>query len=213
MPEVFKDVGLKASVGYAYIGQPYDASYFMDNHAAGYSDYTLQESGGWAVRVADDIEVWYGAVSGKRILDIGCAFGYLTKELTDRGAECLGIDVSSYAIAQAQTLFPAMASEFTVQDIVEGTTFTPGERFDIILSVGVLDCLNLAQKIPALAEMNRIRKVIGKTYCLTERVSNYYHVIEEGSWQLEFGDAFGGLTTITDTANQPLGYDWRLVNE
>lgn len=211
MPEVFKDVGLKASVDYTYIGQPYDASYFMDNHTIGYSDYTLQDT--WAVRVANDIESWYGAVTGKRILDIGCAFGYLTKELIDRGAECLGIDVSSYAIAQAQALFPAIASEFTVQDIVEGTTFTPAQRFDIVVLAGVLDCLNLAQKILALAETNRIRKVTGKTYCLTERVSDYYAVITEGSWQLEFGDAFGGLTTITDTANQPLGYDWRLVNE
>jgi len=196
-----------------YIGEPYDATYYFNNSQSGYSDYTLQESGGWAVRVADNIEAWYGSVTGIRILDVGCAFGYIVKELTDRGAECLGIDVSSYAIGQAQTLFPALSSEFTVQDIVVGTTFTPGQRFDIILSIGVLDCLSLAQKTLALAEMNRIRKVIGKTYCLTERVSDYYHVIEEGSWQLEFGDAFGGLTIITDTADQPLGYDWRLVNE
>ncbi len=196
----------------SYIGSPFDVDYFLNNNTSGYSDYTLLGSGGWAVRVADDIETWYGSVSGERIIDVGCAFGYLVKELTDRGAECLGIDVSSYAITQAQTLFPALSSEFTVQDIVVGTTFTKAQRFDLIITAGVLDCLNDAQKTLALIEMDRIRKNTGKTYCLTERVSDFYAVITEGSWQTKFGVTFGGLIVITDVANQPLGYDWRLVN-
>src|ERR1051325_10268135 len=47
-----------------------------------------------------------GDVSGRKVLDAGCGTGYLTKQLSDRGALVTGIDFSERMIAISRVQFP-----------------------------------------------------------------------------------------------------------
>lgn len=72
----------------------------------------------------------------KRVLDAGCAMGFLVEALWDRGVEAWGIDVSSFAISQAR---PDIRPYCVVGSIAESL---PGEHFDLITCIEVLEHLS-----------------------------------------------------------------------
>ena len=41
-------------------------------------------------------------IKPRRVLDVGCAKGFLVEALRDRGVEAFGIDVSEYAIGEVR---------------------------------------------------------------------------------------------------------------
>lgn len=52
------------------------------------------------------IEAAFGALSGKRLVDIGCGGGALTGALTKRGANVSGVDPNAEAVAAARAAAP-----------------------------------------------------------------------------------------------------------
>ena len=89
-----------------YRGEPYDDVYFRtlsQTRPEGYHDYVrfldfAQGQNLW-VNIANDIEAQpqIGPVAEMDVLDAGCAYGYLTNELAQRGANVIGIDLSAWA--------------------------------------------------------------------------------------------------------------------
>jgi 2-polyprenyl-3-methyl-5-hydroxy-6-metoxy-1,4-benzoquinol methylase len=85
------------------------------------------------------LEPWLQAVSGARVLDVGCGIGRWSRLLASRGARVTGVDLSPTMIAEARRRAAAggLASRcrFLVQDSaaleVDGT-------FDLIVCVTVL---------------------------------------------------------------------------
>ena len=71
-----------------------------------------------------------GCPAAPRILDVGCGPGALTDALAGAfaGAEALGVDISTSAIAYAKSRFPAC--RFAVMAVDEGSVF-PG-KFDVV---------------------------------------------------------------------------------
>jgi tRNA (mo5U34)-methyltransferase len=79
-------------------------------------------------------------LSGARALDIGCNAGFYSFQLAARGAEVLGLDLDEHYLRQgrwaAEQLDPEGRVEFrqgSVYDLAE-----IGERFDVVLFMGVL---------------------------------------------------------------------------
>jgi tRNA (mo5U34)-methyltransferase len=79
-------------------------------------------------------------LSGARALDIGCNAGFYSFRLAARGAEVLGLDLDDHYLRQgrwaAEQLDPEGRVEFrqgSVYDLAE-----IGERFDVVLFMGVL---------------------------------------------------------------------------
>ena len=70
---------------------------------------------------------------GKRILDLGCGTGHLTRAIADRGAEVTGIDHSSAMIEQARANYPDIQFE-----VADATGFSFDEPFDAVFSNAVL---------------------------------------------------------------------------
>lgn len=58
-----------------------------------------------AVVIEDKIDRFISLLSGKKVLDVGCGPGHDTNYLTERGFECLGIDLSSKMIQIAKENF------------------------------------------------------------------------------------------------------------
>ena len=80
---------------------------------------------------------------GIKICDIGCAYGFFLRMCDDCSWTTFGIDVSDYAIAEAQTRTKA---ELKVHDVECGVPY-PAKLFDVITCFDVVEHL----KNPSLA--------------------------------------------------------------
>src|SRR3546814_13939584 len=78
----------------------FDVEYFDGTREQGYGGYRYD--GRW-VPVAHRLIDHYGLRPGDRVLDIGCAKGFLVKDLRDAlpGLAVWGLDVSGYALRNA----------------------------------------------------------------------------------------------------------------
>lgn len=76
---------------------------------------------------------------GIKLLDIGCATGFLMDEARSQGAKVAGLDVNPWATEQARKLLPE-AAIYTghLHDSLTGNFFTP-ESFDIITATDVIE--------------------------------------------------------------------------
>ena len=94
-----------------------------------------------------------GDLAGKRVLDLGCSSGFWALAALEAGAEfVLGVEASETAVEQAGLVFEAKGIEparyrFDVANIFE---YELGERFDIVLCLGLL---NVVSKPVALFEL------------------------------------------------------------
>jgi SAM-dependent methyltransferase len=79
--------------------------------------------------VADHIVKQIGP---KKVLDAGCAKGFLVEALRDRGVEAYGIDLSEYAISQVRRDIKRYCRVASLVDPI-------AERFDLIVCIEVLE--------------------------------------------------------------------------
>ena len=78
------------------IAKQYGEQYFDGARDVGYGGYRYD--GRW-IPVAEDIVRHFGLEPGDRVLDVGCAKGFLVKDLMKvcPGLEVFGLDISEYA--------------------------------------------------------------------------------------------------------------------
>ena len=101
---------------------------------------------GWFDRQVD----W----SGKRVLDLGCAGGFMAEALEDRGAQVTGIDPAVDAIAAARAHAEAGGRRITYDvGVGEALPYADG-AFDAVVCVDVLEHVADLQKV--LAEVARV---------------------------------------------------------
>ena len=83
------------------IAREYGAQYFDGPRELGYGGYRYD--GRW-IPVAEDMVKHFGLKAGDRVLDVGCAKGFLVKDLMKvcPGLEVFGIDVSEYALMHCE---------------------------------------------------------------------------------------------------------------
>lgn len=74
--------------------------------------------------------------SGKRALDVGCAYGYTSQALSELGYETFGVDVSAWGTSQAKL----GSGEFMVCDAQNALPFSAG-AFDLVTCFDVLEHL------------------------------------------------------------------------
>ena len=94
---------------------------------------------------------------GMRVLDIGCAYGYLLRLFDDVGCETYGIDISEHAIEQARKITKA---KLYVWDVENGLPMFQDNFFDLITMLHVIEHLHSPYNV--LKEMYRILKSRGK---------------------------------------------------
>ena len=99
-----------------------------------------------------------GEISGKRVLDVGCAAGALSELLVRRGASVLGIDLNERLIKRARERLKRRA-EFVVADISRPMPFLDSASFDVVTASLVLHYL--ADWGPPLREFHRVLRPDG----------------------------------------------------
>jgi SAM-dependent methyltransferase len=96
-------------------------------------------------RIADVI---VSDIGPRRVLDAGCAMGFLVEALRARGVEAYGFDLSSYALAHAPEAARPFCWQANVTDDIAG-------HYDVIVCQEVLPHLPLAEAERAIANFCR----------------------------------------------------------
>ena len=121
------------------ISKKFSAEYFDGERKYGYGGYI--NDGRWK-KVAEKIINFYDLKENSKILDVGCAKGFLVNELNLLGIDAYGIDISEYALSKAERKFKKKLSICNAKKI----NF-PDNYFDLVISFNTIhnlaydDCL------------------------------------------------------------------------
>lgn len=96
---------------------------------------------------------------GIKVLDIGCAKGFMVKILRENGLEAYGVDVSEYAIGNA----PSDINQYLfVANVESGMLPFNDGFFDFVVSMSTFEHLHSERMTFILREIQRILKPGGK---------------------------------------------------
>ena len=132
------------------ISRMYGKDYFDGDRSYGYGGYKYD--GRW-IQVAKDIINYYDLNLGDKILDVGCAKGFLVKDFIDQGIDAYGIDISEYAIKNCiegseKKIKCANALNIPVED----------NYFDAVISLNTIHNLDREECKRAINEILRVGK-------------------------------------------------------
>jgi len=128
----------------------YGELYFDGPRAYGYGGYRYD--GRW-LPVAADIVAHFGLKTGDRVLDVGCAKGFLVKDLMRvcPGLEAFGLDVSEYALMHCE---PEVVGRLHLGG-ADRLPFPDG-GFRAVVSINTIHNLDRAGCLRALREIERL---------------------------------------------------------
>ena len=132
------------------ISLQFGREYFDGTREQGYGGYAYD--GRW-VPVARDLVSRYGLGPGSRVLDVGCAKGFLVRDLAmgHPGVEAFGLDISGYAVAHGHT---EVAGRLLVGN-ARALPF-PDKCFDAVISINTVHNLDKEGCLVALREIVRV---------------------------------------------------------
>jgi ubiquinone/menaquinone biosynthesis C-methylase UbiE len=135
------------------IARKFDIEYFDGDRLTGYGGYSYNPKF-WTDTVAH-IKEFYNLDNSAKILDIGCAKGYMMHDLSllIPGAEIKGIDISQYAKDHA---IESMKENITVCN-ANNLPF-PDNYFDLVIAINTLHNLPMIDCKQAFREINRVTK-------------------------------------------------------
>lgn len=135
------------------IARKFDKEYFDGDRLTGYGGYEYHERF-WTETVAY-IKKIYNLSDESRILDIGCAKGFMMHDLSLilPKAEILGVDISKYAI---DNCIDSMKNNM-VQGNANNLPFEDN-YFDLVICINTLHNLPLIDCKEGLREINRVSK-------------------------------------------------------
>jgi SAM-dependent methyltransferase len=140
------------------VAKQFGEMYFDGPREYGYGGYRYD--GRWRP-VARDIIQRYGLKPGMRVLDVGCAKGFLVKDLMLEcaGLDGFGLDVSDYALMHCE---PECIGRLHL-GTAERLPF-PDASFDAVLSINTIHNLDRQGCARALREMTRIVREPAKCF-------------------------------------------------
>lgn len=150
--------------------------YFDGTREQGYGGFNYD--GRWAA-IAEDFVRHYGLKSGDRVLEIGCAKGFLVKDLMRicPGLEVFGVDVSDYAVMNCELEVVGRIHQGDARSLK-----FPDGSFDLAISINTIHNLDRSDCITALKEMERVSPKAGYIQVDAYRNSEERKIFED--WML-----------------------------
>ncbi len=143
------------------ISKEYGEMYFDGPRDYGYGGYRYD--GRW-VPVAKDIIQHFGLKPGDRVLDVGCAKGFLVKDLLNEGIDAYGLDYSEYALKHCEPEVVGRIHKGSADDMP-----FPDGSFDCVLSLNTIHNFTREGALKAMREIERLAP--GKGFV---QVDSYY---------------------------------------
>ncbi len=178
--------------------------YFDGPREYGYGGYRYD--GRWK-SVAQDIVDHFGLKPGDRILDIGCAKGFLVKDLLALGINAFGIDVSKYALLNCE---PEVIGRLQIGS-AEDLPF-PDNSFDAVIAINSIHNLPRLHCMKAVQEMERLAP--GKGFIQVDSYHNDEQKEIFESWVLtaQFYDYPAGWIKLFQEAGYTGDWYWTVFN-
>lgn len=128
----------------------YGELYFDGPRDYGYGGYRYD--GRW-IPVAEDMVRHFQLKSGDRVLDVGCAKGFLVKDLMKvcPGLEVFGLDISEYALMRCE---PEVVGRLHLGNAVK-LPF-PDQSFQAVISLNTIHNLERSDAAFAIREIERL---------------------------------------------------------
>jgi ubiquinone/menaquinone biosynthesis C-methylase UbiE len=161
------------------VAKRFGQEYFDGTRDQGYGGYRYNAR--FWMGVAEDLRDAYGIGAGTRVLDVGCAKGFLLHDLRQvaPGVEVFGLDVSEYAIQNSmEDVRPRLA-----RGTAERLPF-PDAAFDVVLCINTIHNLLLDGCKQAIRELVRVTKPGGHSYIQVDSWLNEQQRIDFLNWQL-----------------------------
>lgn len=187
------------------ISRQYGREYFDGPRELGYGGYRYD--GRW-IPVARDIVEHFGLKAGDRVLDVGCAKGFLVHDLMKvcPGLEAFGVDVSEYALMNC---LPEVVGRLHIGS-ADHLPF-PDNSFAAVISLNTIHNLERDRAVVAVREVERLAP--GHGFIQVDS----YHTPEQRelflSWVLtaKFHDYPDGWRQVFAEAGYTGDYYWTIV--
>ena len=188
------------------ISKEYGELYFDGPRDYGYGGYKYD--GRW-IPVAKDIVEHFNLKPGMRVLDVGCAKGFLVKDLMIAcpGLEVFGIDVSEYALMNCESEAVGRLQIGSADRLP-----FPDMSFDCVLSLNAIHNLPRERLIIALKEIQRLSD--GKAFVQVDsyRTPEEKEIFESWVLTAEFHDYPDEWIKVFDEAGYTGDYFWTIIN-
>jgi SAM-dependent methyltransferase len=183
----------------------YGELYFDGPREYGYGGYRYD--GRW-IPVSRDVVAHFNLRPGMRVLDVGCAKGFLVKDLMGfcPGLEAFGLDISLYALTHCE---PEVVGRLHL-GTAERLPF-PDRSFDCVLSINTIHNFPRQRAVKALQEIERVSG--GRAFV---QVDSFYTLEQKEifeSWVLtaEFYDYPDGWKQLFQEAGYSGDYYWTII--
>lgn len=187
------------------IARKYGREYFDGTRDTGYGGYRYD--GRW-VAIAEDMVAHWHLKPGDRVLDVGCAKGFLVKDLMKvcPGLEAFGLDISEYALMHCE---PEVIGRLHLGNCMKMPF--PDDSFAAVIAINVVHNLERAHCIAAVREIERLAP--GRGYIQV----NSYRTPDERelflSWVLTAKTHYdpAGWTQLYAEAGYSGDYHWTII--
>jgi len=148
------------------IARQYGRAFFDGDRLYGYGGYKYD--GRW-VKIVQRFRDHYGLPSDARILDVGCAKGFMLHDVMQvlPGATVAGLDISEYAIEHAM---PSV-KPFLQVGSADALPYDD-DSFDLVVSINTIHNLPHQQCRQALCEIERVKKPGGNAFVTVDAWRN-----------------------------------------
>jgi len=159
------------------IARRFDKDFFDGDRKHGYGGFSYDERF-WKPVVPTLVEYW-GLSSHSKLLDVGCAKGFMLYDLLAAvpGLQVRGVDISEYAI---QNAIKAVAPYVSVANAMD-LPFEDND-FDIVCSINTIHNLELDECVKAVLEIERVTR--GKSYITVDAYRNDEEKERMFAWNL-----------------------------
>jgi ubiquinone/menaquinone biosynthesis C-methylase UbiE len=187
------------------ISREYGQLYFDGPRTYGYGGYRYD--GRW-IPVAEDIVKHFALKAGDRILDVGCAKGFLVKDLLKvcPGLEAFGLDISEYAMMKCE---PEVVGRLHLGNATK-LPF-PDNSFNAVISLNTVHNLERTELITALREIERLAP--GRSFVQVDSYRNPEQkaLFEEWVLTAKFHDYPNGWVRLFEEAGYTGDYYWTII--
>ena len=183
----------------------YGFEYFDGPREYGYGGFRYD--GRW-IPIAEDIVRHFGLKAGDRVLDVGCAKGFVVKDLMKvcPGLEAFGLDISEYALMHCE---PEVIGRLHVGNAMR-LPF-PDKSFAAVLCVNTVHNLERPDVLTALREIERLAPGRGYVQVDSYRTPEQKDLFESWVLTAKYHDYPQGWIETFREAGYTGDYYWTIV--
>jgi ubiquinone/menaquinone biosynthesis C-methylase UbiE len=185
------------------ISREYGQTYFDGPREYGYGGYRYD--GRWQP-VAKDIVAHFGLKPGDRVLDVGCAKGFLVKDLVALGIDAYGIDISHYALINCESEVVGRLHLGSADSLP-----FPDESFAAVLAINTLHNLPRPRLITAVKEMQRLAPGRGFIQVDSYRTPEQKEIFESWVLTAEYHDYPDKWVALFNEAGYTGDWYWTII--